>query len=268
MVAPKPFSFLLAFAPFLFLVHLGTVHCHARWKCPLPRDEKDTNGKHIVMENTGNKEGACGPQSGNWGFGSVTTLAPGWTTFVWEESINHKGSPFRVAVLDQNEIQRIVLLDHIPHDDGAKPTPYIEKTYQEYKISINIPDISCKNCTLQLLYIMTDKSVNCGVETCFYNPEDSACKGSTDPSAATCAGAPNDDVCAQEGECFSNYHSCTDVVITGRKPLSEFALNGQPKDWPYSTVQMQHYTLEAATWAGGWLQGVPVNYTTQYIDFC
>ena len=26
---------------------------HARWKCPLPRDEKDDNGKHIRFDNTG-----------------------------------------------------------------------------------------------------------------------------------------------------------------------------------------------------------------------
>ena len=71
-------------------------------------------------------------------------------------------------------------------------------------MSVNIPDIQCDKCSLQLLYVMTDKSVKCGTPTCYYNPADAACKGSTDPAAATCAGAPNDQVCVVEGECFSN----------------------------------------------------------------
>jgi hypothetical protein len=72
-------------------VVLNQVSAHSRWKCPLPRDEKDDAGKHIAFDNTGNKEGPCGPQSGKWGFGKVTNLTPGWTTFTWEESISHKG---------------------------------------------------------------------------------------------------------------------------------------------------------------------------------
>jgi len=51
---------------------------------------------------------------------------------------------------------------------------------------------------------MTDKSVKCGIETCFYNAYDAACKGSTDPNRETCFGAPNDKVCVQDNECFSN----------------------------------------------------------------
>ncbi|RYY69600.1 hypothetical protein EON63_23515, partial [archaeon] len=44
----------------------------------------------------------------------------------------------------------------------------------------------------------------CGIDTCYYNPDDSACKGSTDPKARTCLGAPNHNVCVQDNECFSN----------------------------------------------------------------
>lgn len=49
-----------------FLLLFKDVCAHARWKCPLPRDEKDANGVHINFDNTGNKVGACGPQSGKW----------------------------------------------------------------------------------------------------------------------------------------------------------------------------------------------------------
>jgi hypothetical protein len=185
-------------------VLIATVLSHGRWKCPAPRDSNDENGEHIKFDNTGNKYAACGPESGKWGFGKVTKLSPGWNTITWEESISHAGSPFRIAILDQNEVAKVVLLDHIPHDDASSPNMNIEQTYQDYKLSVFVPNVKCDKCSLQLLYVMTDKSTRCGMETCYYNPDDAACKGSTDPNAATCAGAPNDQVCVQENECFSN----------------------------------------------------------------
>ena len=84
----------------------------------------------------------------------------------------------------------------------------------------------------------------------------------------TLTGAPNDEVCVQEDECFSNYHTCTDVIITGSQPLSDFAFDSQPDDWPYKGMEMQHYGLEAAEWKDGWLSGIPSNYTTEYTSFC
>jgi hypothetical protein len=255
---------------FLFAIlcaNIRIVSAHGRWKCPPPRDTNDENGKHIKSDNTGNKYPACGPESGKWGFGTVTTLQPGWTTFTWEESVNHNASPFRIAILDENEKLVTVLLDHIPHNQNTQPVLGVEKTYAPYKMSINVPDIQCDKCTLQFLYVMTDKSVGCGIPTCYYNPDDAACKGSTDPAAPTCTGAPNDNVCVQENECFSNYHSCSDVVLTGSIPHTQFAQDSQPEDWPYNSkhMTMQYYGAEIGDWsADAWLQGLPANYTTQY----
>jgi hypothetical protein len=246
------------------LATLSLVSGHARWKCPPPRDANDDAGNHITFDNTGNKYAACGPQSGRWGFGQVTTLAPGWTTLTWEESINHAGSPFRLAILDETESARIIMLDHIPHNDDTHPVVGDESTYAPYHMSVNIPDVDCKKCSIQLLYLMTDKVIKCGIDTCYYNPADAACKGSTDPNAATCAGAPNSNVCVQENECFSNYHSCTDVIITGTQSVETFALNSQPADWPFATAPIQYYTKESGSWKDGWVTGVPSNYTTQY----
>lgn len=254
-------------AVLLLASSLAQVLAHGRWSCPPPRDALDEDGNHIKFDNTGNKYAACGPESGKWGFGKITKLSPGWTTLTWEESISHVGSPFRLAILDEKETAKIILLDHIPHDDASSPTAHVEKTYQPYKMSVEIPNIKCDKCSLQLLYVMTDKTVNCNIPTCYYNPDDAACKGSTDPKADTCAGAPNDNVCVQENECFSNYHSCSDVTIDGEIPLSEYAptqVNAQPKDWPYSSMKMQYYGKEAATWKDSWLQGIPSNFTTAY----
>eukprot|EP01038_Epipyxis_sp_PR26KG_P010852 gene10852-14569_t len=239
---------------------------HGRWKCPLPRDALDESGQHIKFDNTGNKYAACGPESGKWGFGSVTTLSPGWTTLTWEESISHHGSPFRIAILDENEVAKIVLLDHIPHDDASSPNYMLESTFTQYKMSVEIPNVKCEKCSLQFLYVMTDKTTNCNIQSCFYNPVDAACKGSVDPNAKTCAGAPNDNICVQEGECFSNYHSCTDVIITGEKPIDQFNLDNQPNDWPFNSAhfKMQYYTTEVGEWKNGWLQNIPSNYTQSY----
>ena len=246
--------------------NLMLVAGHGRWKCPAPRDANDEDGKHIKGDNTGNKYAACGPESGKWGFGTVTNLKPGWTTFTWEESVSHSGSPFRISILDENEKIVTVLLDHIPHNQNSKPILNVEKTYTPYKMSINVPDIKCEKCSLQFLYVMTDKSVACGLESCYYNPDDAACKGSTDPNAETCTGAPNDNVCVQEGECFSNYHSCTDVNILGSIPYTQFPQDSQPADWPYNAahMKMQYYGAETGPWSDTWLQGLPSNYTTVY----
>ena len=256
---------------------------HGRWKCPPPRDANDENGNHITFDNTGNKYAACGPESGKWGFGTVTNLKPGWTTLSWEESVSHKGSPFRLAILDETETARVVLLDHIPHNDDSAPSSSDESTYYLYQVSVNIPDIQCDKCSLQFLYVMTDKSVKCGIETCYYNASDAACKGSTDPDAATCTGAPNSNVCTQENECFSNCkfifqfisrilidylcivdHSCSDITISGTTPIDKFAFDSQPEDWPFKSKTVSYYGAEVGTWANGWLSGLPANFTTTF----
>lgn len=76
----------------VLVAFLANVSAHGRWKCPGPRDALDENGVHIKNANTGNKNGACGPESMKWGFGNVTTISPGWNTLSWEESISHAGN--------------------------------------------------------------------------------------------------------------------------------------------------------------------------------
>lgn len=248
--------------------------------------------------------GPCGPYSGKWGFGEVTTLKPGWQTLVFEESIGHAGSPFRLAILDEHEQVQVVLLDHIPHNDFASPDSKVrgccrrrlgcacsmrvsllladhslpmlltivaqdESSYVEYRITVNIPDLDCPRCSLQLLYVMTDKSTLCGIDTCFYNATESACSGHTTVEEGTCPGAPTTIPCTAKDLCFSNYHSCTDVIITGKTPLSEASSFGQPEDWPYAKLAESYYRAEVGSWVDGWLaEDVPAIYTTYVPGVC
>ena len=215
-----------------------------------------------MFDNTGNKQGACGPYSGMFGMNGVTTLKPGPLTLTWEESVAHVGSPFRISILDENENVQVVLLDHIPHDDSAKATPYIEGSYQPYHITVTIPDVKCEKCVLQLVYFMTDKTTKCGVDVCTYYPQDSACSGHTDAAAGKCFGAPNDIPCEKADACFSNYHTCTDVAIEGVKSFVDFEMDLQPATWPWKNLTMGRYGLEDAEWEGGWLKDVPKEFTS------
>lgn len=161
-----------------------------------------------------------------YGMNGVRALKPGPLTVTWEESIAHVGSPFRLAILDENEEVKVVLADHIPHNDAAKSS-FIERTYTPYHLTVDIPDVRCEKCTLQLIYFMTDKTVKCGSLQCTYHADDSACSGQIDAAAPTCFGAPNDVPCREKDTCFSNYHTCTDVSIAGARAFEEFELDSQ-----------------------------------------
>ena len=284
----------------IFISLLPFVMGHARWKCPSARDYNSPSGAHISFDNTGNKNGPCGPFSGikYWGMGGVFNLTPGLMTVVWEESISHNGSPFRLAILDEKEQVVTVLLDHIPHWDDSNPSMMRESSYVPYKMTVNIPDINCTQCSLQLLYIMTDKTTLCNIGNCTYYAEDSACSGHTD-STRSCFGAPNDNMCLKPNTCFSNYHSCTDIRIDGKLPFESFdgklpfesfdgklafesfdgklpigklafeSFHGrlrinriQSEIWPYSNLTANVYQKESSTWKDGWLLNVPKDFTT------
>ena len=120
------------------------------------------------------------------------------------KQISHIGSPFRISLLDGYDVVRIVLLDHIPHNDKSNPDKDNENSFTKYNISLLIPNVDCPSCSLQLLYIMTDKTTSCNIPVCRYNELDTACKGSTDLNTDPCLGAPNGNVCIDSNECFSN----------------------------------------------------------------
>jgi hypothetical protein len=124
----------------------------------------------------------------------VTTLAPGFHTIQFRETIDHRGAPFRIALSDSDDnFDKYVLLDHIPHcDHNCGNVP------RDLFVTVEIPDVRCDRCVLQLIQIMTDKF----------------------SAASTCenpGGLPSS--C---GDVNRAYFSCSNVVISGSGSLAPF----------------------------------------------
>jgi hypothetical protein len=124
-----------------FLVQATAAHAHIAMMKPRPRSSAQ-------------KEGPCGAAGSTRG-ATVTTFAPGATiTVEWDETVDHPGH-YRVAFDDdgndsfRNPSQPTdnfpqTLVDQIPDRVGGL-----------YRQEITLPNISCTNCTLQLIQVMT-----------------------------------------------------------------------------------------------------------------
>jgi hypothetical protein len=113
------------------MVCVGSVLAHARWKYPVARST-DTGIKGPYP---------CGYESFFGPNQAVTTLtANSVVTLQWEETISHTGAPFRIALSydDDSKYDKIILFDHIPHNDqggGDFSNP------KGYSLNFTIPDI-------------------------------------------------------------------------------------------------------------------------------
>jgi hypothetical protein len=131
--------------------HIRLTSPTTRYPAPSPEDGSDL------------KSGPCGRANDSRGTdpSRVTHLKPGQTiTVEWDETVPHPGH-FRLA-LDQDGQDGFeepagyddvvdppvlpVLLDSIPHSEASS----------HYSMTVQLPDISCTGCTLQLIQVMTD----------------------------------------------------------------------------------------------------------------
>lgn len=199
----------------------------------------------------------CG---GEFGARGVTKVKPGLLTLAFEESVWHRGAPFRVALSNEGGdggFDECILLDHIPHMDAYSPHPSLndESSWPMFYISVPIPDVKCAKCSLQLLNIMTDKSKGgCGIDKCVYKPENAQCRPNEEEvpndKKKTCStwttnfDLPN---CTEPNSCFSNYHSCIDLEIQGTQSMLEYQCS-QPPDWPFSNLTPSTYGQESTVW--------------------
>lgn len=191
--------FLLTLVLFIF-----TCSAHSRWVYPVKRPGENTRFGGV-------KTGPCG---GFTPSATRTTLTPGWNTLEFEETISHTGAPWRISLGrsggSEADFTSCILLNHIPHNDQAV-------TPQSYKIRVWIPDVQCDHCILQLANPMTDK-ITRGTYCDYDRTQLEACQW----GSANCAA----------GVCFSNYHSCADVTITGTQARDTFQCS-QPTQWPF-----------------------------------
>jgi len=99
---------------------------------------------------SGLKTGPCGnvPRTLN----STTLNAGQQITVEWEETINHPGS-FRIAFSPANDqgFDDNILYEVIDTQDGPD-TPHF------YSATVTLPNVTCEDCTLQLIQIMTDRN--------------------------------------------------------------------------------------------------------------
>jgi hypothetical protein len=122
-------------------------HAHLRMAAPAPRHGGD-----------GLKVGPCGEAASTRGE-QVTTLRPGSTLRPeWDETISHP-SHYRISFdpdghddfedppeMQAYESNDAVLLDAIPNEGG----PHFVR-------DVELPDVECERCTLQLIQVMYDK---------------------------------------------------------------------------------------------------------------
>ncbi|KAG2374762.1 hypothetical protein C9374_010506 [Naegleria lovaniensis] len=180
------------------------VEGHARWTYPSPR-----------TSDAGLKTYPCGGIQFHGQGQPVTTLSPGKQILKFEETISHRGAPFRIAlsINDDSSYDKYILIDHIPHNDATESNPV-----KVYQYEVIIPDINCPKCSLALTNPMTDKI-----------------------TSGTCCSYPT--ASGSSPQCFSVYHSCANIVITGTKSVQQFMSSGYNYTGPCGD-----YTQEAATW--------------------
>ena len=205
---------------------------HSRWVCPLPRNP-----------GVGLKSYPCGDSGDNTQ--NPLVIAPGPLTVVWEEAVYHRAAPARIALsLDGSDtgFEECVLVDHIPHNELGRPVLGIPATYTKSRLTINIPDVACERCTLQLTSMMSDSAHGVRDHCAMDSPE----RNESIPACPI-------------------YHSCATVRITGAKPRNstDACPATQPADWPFASLPPGVYANAADTgrWNGqGYLLDAPAAY--------
>jgi len=138
----------LAFAALLLLAAPAVASAHIQLMSPAPRSLEQ-------------KEQHCGPANSTRG-ANVTVLTPGAMLEVkWNETINHPGyyrisfdvdgQDFTIPPAPNNTTANTnVLVDLI----ADRATTLGNNAYTQM---VQLPNVTCENCTLQLIQLMTDK---------------------------------------------------------------------------------------------------------------
>jgi uncharacterized protein (TIGR03382 family) len=123
------------------LLSAGTASAHIALNYPAPRTSAQ-------------KAGPCGAAGSARG-DKVTTFEPGQTIVVeWDETVDHPGH-YRIAFDDDGD--DAFVNPNNPNDNFAFTLvePIADKSGGHYTQEVTLPNITCDNCTLQLMQVMT-----------------------------------------------------------------------------------------------------------------
>ena len=189
----------------LLLFTASFAAAHMQWVNPTPRQASS------IL-----KDGPCG--SALFGASDVTEISPGPLTVTWKNDVAHPGAPFRIALAKAIEskgaqayaFEECILLDHIPSE--------LNPAIGRYQIVVDIPDVDCEKCVLQLITPSTDK-LSATMDSCVYDPL-------LTNDAADAGNNPR---------CYSTYHSCADISIksSGNGGTLTPEKCTEPSDWPF-----------------------------------
>lgn len=209
-MATLPLVLLVLLALFQFP---SPILSHSRFACPPARTQDDAL-----------KTGPCGGIAKVSPPGTTDMPAGAAATLRIEETISHRGAPWRIDLLDEGDNYICTLLDHMPHNDASTAS---RSNPQDYYITVDMPDIDCKNCALSMVSPMTDK-INAPATTC------------TEP------------VLVPGGDCRVTYYSCSDINIAGSRSIADVRATGcspTSATWPYTTRSLNGQSLATGTYA-------------------
>lgn len=155
----------------------------------------DPPPRHLML-----KSGPCGAGPGDMRGDIVTTFQGGQTiTVKWVETVDHPGH-YRIsfdpdgqddfadpASFDELYSNPAVLLDGIADMSGSQIM---------YQADITLPEMSCDNCTLQVVQMMTDKAPYGDGNDLYYQCADLVLSEDPPATDGTTGAPPDDDTCA------------------------------------------------------------------------
>jgi hypothetical protein len=180
----------------------GAALAHVQLESPLQRESAQ-------------KTGPCG-SSGSTRSGNVCTYRPGATiTVTWDETIEHPGH-FRISFDEDGDDDFVVPTgyDDIGPYDGVLIDNIADRDVRggdaSYSQEVQLPDIECDSCTLQLIQVMTDKPPYGNGDDIYYQCADIALSASApeDPADACSTGGGGDGVGDGGGEQSEDASGC------------------------------------------------------------
>jgi hypothetical protein len=152
----------------------------------------------------------------------------------------------RVALAFGDQDFSWVLYDHVPHWDNSVSTKF-------YKFQVNLPNIDCTNCAIVRNIIFSHLLDAGDANSSFFKQQ--IVNPMTDKiGGGSCTYSTNG-----TGSCFSVYHTCSRIAITGSQSVDSwkaaYRASGYqpPAGWTYTGTPQVYNAGEVGNWPGGFL---------------